>query len=113
MARCLLDSQLDHQDFADDLALSVHTNTIRWRKKDNSPGNYINRNSTQINLNKTELMKINITTKIPVTIGGRSTTEAESSIYLGNVVDSLDGTDSDIKSRIDKPKSVFYMLKNT
>lgn len=83
-------------------------------EKDNSPGNYINRNSTQINLKKKpELMKINITTKIPVTIGGRSTTEAESSIYLGNVVDSLDGTDSDIKSRIDKPKSVFSMLKNT
>lgn len=62
---------------------------------------------------KTELMKINTTAQIPVTVGDKSIKEAESFIFLGSVVNRLGGNwDSDIKSRIGKGRTAFSMLKN-
>lgn len=60
----------------------------------------------KINLKKTELMKINTTAQIPVTVGDKSIKD------LGSVVDRLGGTDSDNKSRIGKARTAFSMLKN-
>lgn len=57
-------------------------------------------------------MKINTTAQIPVTVGCKSIKEGESFIYLGNMVDRLGSTDSDIKSRIGKARTAFPMLKN-
>ncbi|XP_055997932.1 uncharacterized protein LOC130047300 [Ostrea edulis] len=66
----------------------------------------------KINLKKTELMKINTTVQLPVTVGGEPIKEVESFIYLGSVMDRQGGTDRDIKSRIGKARAAFTMLKN-
>ena len=79
-------TQLDDLDFADDLALLSHNHSQMLDKttllKITSAGTGL-----KINRKKTELMKMNITTNAPVTIGGEPIREVESFVYLGNVVD--------------------------
>ena len=47
----------------------------------------------KINRKKTELMKMNTTANIPVTVGGEPIREVESFVYLGSVVDQQGGMD--------------------
>jgi hypothetical protein len=61
----------------------------------------------KINLKKTELMKINTTVQLTITVGGEPIKEVDSFIYLGSVVDRQGGTDHDIKSRIGQARVAF------
>ncbi|XP_056017404.1 uncharacterized protein LOC130053827 [Ostrea edulis] len=104
-------TQLDDLDFADDLALLSHNHSQMQDKtthlETTSAGTGL-----KINLKKTELMKINTTVQLPVTVGGDPIIGVESFIYLGSVMDRQDGTDRAIKSRIGKARAAFTILKN-
>lgn len=104
-------TQLDDLDFADDLALLSHNHT-QMQDKTTRLATTSTGTGLRINLDKTELMKINTTAQQPVTVGVKSIKEVESFIYLGSVVDRQGGTDGDIKSRIGKARTAFSMLKN-
>ena len=65
----------------------------------------------KLNRKKTELFKMNTTANAPVTVGGETTREMESFVYLGSVVDHQVGTDRDVTARIGKARVAFVMLK--
>ena len=67
----------------------------------------------KINRKKTELMKMNTTANVPVTVGGEPKREVESFIYLGSVVDHQGCTDLDVTARIGKARAAFVMLKTS
>ena len=104
-------TQLDDLDFADDLALLLHNHSQMQDKttllETTSAGTGL-----KINRKKTELMKMNTTTKAPATVGGEPIREVESFVYLGSVVDHQEGTDRDVTARIGKARAAFVMLKN-
>ena len=79
-------THLDDLDFADDLALLSHNHSQMQDKttllETTSAGTGI-----KINRQKTELMKMNTTANVPVTVGGEPIREVESFVYLGSVVD--------------------------
>ncbi|XP_056022193.1 uncharacterized protein LOC130055047 [Ostrea edulis] len=104
-------TQLDDLDFADDLALLSH-NHFQMQDKTTHLVTTSAGTGLKINLKKTELMKINTTVQLLVTVGDEPIKEIESFIYLGSVMDRQGGTDRDIKSRIGKERAAFTMLKN-
>ena len=104
-------TQLDDLDFADDLALLSHSHRQMQDKttllETTSAGTGL-----KINRKKTELMKMNTTANVPITVGGEPIREVESFVYLGSVVDHQGGTDRDVTARLGKARAAFVMLKN-
>ena len=98
--------QLDDLGFADDLALLSHNHNQMQDKttflETTSAGTGL-----KINRKKTELMKMNTTANIPVTVGEEPIREMDSFVYLGSVVDQQGGTEQDVTAR-----AAFVMLKN-
>ena len=104
-------TQLDDLDFADDLALLSHSHKQMQEKTTLLDTTSIS-TGLKISKKKTELMKSNTTSNLPVKIGGEEVREAESFVYLGSVVDRQGGTDRDVTARIGKARAAFIMLKN-
>ncbi|KAK7103731.1 hypothetical protein V1264_018575 [Littorina saxatilis] len=104
-------SQLDDLDFADDLALLSHNQQQMQEKTD-----ILTATSSQVGLNihkdKTKILKINTTSKEPITLSGSPLEEVQSFTYLGSIVDQQGGTDADVKARIGKARAAFIQLKN-
>ena len=65
----------------------------------------------KINRKKTELIKMNTTANVPITVGGEPIREVESFVYLGSVVEQQGSTDRDVTARIGKARAAFVMLK--
>ena len=57
------------------------------------------------------MIKIHAKTTTPILMNNTALEEVESFTYLGSVVDTTGGTDADIKSRINKARVVFNMLR--
>ena len=74
-------TQLDDLDFADDLVLLSHSHS---QMQDKTSRLETVSAGTGLNIRrKTELMKINSTANIPVTVGGEPIREVDSFFYLG------------------------------
>ena len=58
-------------------------------------------------------MKINPRSSTPILIHGTPLKEVEAFTYLGSVMDTTGGTDADVKSRINKARVVFNILRKT
>ena len=103
-------TQLDHIDFANDLALLSHNHS---QMQDNTTLLETTSAATglKINRKKTELMKTNANANTPATVGGEPVREVESFVYLGSVVDQQGGADRDVTARI-KARTAFVILKN-
>ena len=104
-------TKLDDLDFADDLALLSHNRT-QMQEKTTVLETTSAEMGLRINKKKTELMKINTSCGVPVTVGGEPIREVDSFVYLGSVVDRQGGTDFDVKARIGKARAAFVMLRN-
>ena len=66
----------------------------------------------QININKTEVIRVNNNRQEAIQLQGKEIKEADSFTYLGNVVSKDGGTDEDIRNRINKPRRVFNTLRD-
>ncbi|KAI8484441.1 hypothetical protein Bbelb_378740 [Branchiostoma belcheri] len=89
--------QLDDLDFADDLALLSH-----YHRQMQDKTTRLDATSAEvglkINKKKTEVLKVNNNTRIPITVGGETIKEVESFVYLGSVMDQQGGTEQDVSA---------------
>lgn len=102
--------QLDDLDFADDIVLLSHTQTQMQEKSDTLSQTAIKLGLSP-NTAKTQVIKIHTQTINPILMNGTALEEVEAFTYLGSVVDTTGGTDDDIRSRINKARVVFNMLR--
>ena len=101
---------LEDLDYADDIGLLSH----RYQDAQNK----LNRVSIEagkiglkINVNKTEVMKINNKQTTPIQLEGNSIKVTDKFSYLGSIVSETGGTDEDIRSRIGKARHAFVTLR--
>ena len=102
--------QLEDLDFADDVTLLSH------RKKDaqeklSRMAEEAKKTGLNINIGKTEVMRINNRQQDPIQLQQDNIKEVDKFVYLGSVVSKNGGTDEDIKSRINKARHAFTTLK--
>ena len=65
----------------------------------------------EINTQKTKSMRVNIATDTLIQIAEQNIEDVESFIYLGSIISKTWYTGEDIKSRIGKPRHVYFTLK--
>ncbi len=102
---------LNNLDFANDQALLSHSHD-QMQAKTTKLATTSFGIGFRINKKKTSLMKINIPTNNPVTVGGKPIQEVESLFYLGSIIDKQVGTDSNVTARVGKAGAAFIILKN-
>ena len=104
-------TQLDDLDFADDLALMSHSHRQTQDKT-----THLARISAHVGLKiykkKTKILRRNTTCEIPIMLEGEGLEEVESFRYIGSIVDTRGGTESDVKTRISKTMATFHILIN-
>ena len=64
----------------------------------------------QININKTEVIRVNNNRQEAIQLQGKEIKEADSFTYLSSVVSKDGGTDEDIRIRINKARHAFNTL---
>ena len=103
-------TQLDDLNYNDDLALFSH-NLRQLQEKTSDLDN----NSAQLGLNihrhKTKMLRLNTTTKHPVTLRREPLEVLESFSYLSSTIDKLGGKDADLKIRIQKARTTFAAMR--
>lgn len=102
--------QLDDLEFADDIVLLSHTQTQMQEKTDRLSQTAIKLGLTP-NTTKTQVIKIHSKNRHPIYLNSTPLKEVEAFTYLGSVVDTNGGTEADIRSRINKARVVFNMLR--
>ena len=95
----------------DDLALMSH-NHRQMQDKTTDLARITARVGLKINKKKTKILRLNTTYEIPVMLEGEGLEEVESFRYLGNTVDTRGGTDAEVKTRINKERAAFHILRN-
>ena len=100
---------LDDLDFADDIGLISHSHRQMQEKTE-----AICQNSAkiglQLNVSKTQVMKINTNNPNPILVNNEQIEEVDKFCYLGSIVAPGGGTEADITARINKAKAVFAQL---
>ncbi|VDO72332.1 unnamed protein product [Schistosoma curassoni] len=103
--------QLDELDFADDLALLLHTQQQMQEKTTN-----VAAASAAVGLNihkgKSKILRYNTTCANPITIDGEDLEDVKNFTYLGSIIDEQGGSDSDVKARIGKARAAYLQLEN-
>ncbi|CAH8845511.1 unnamed protein product [Trichobilharzia szidati] len=109
---------LEDLDFADDICLISHK-LEDMQVKSNKLAEEASKIGLQVNIEKTEVMKIPGQHQQPqqqqqtaISINGRNLKETTSFTYLGSIVSTTGGTDEDIKARIGKARQAFITLKS-
>ena len=100
---------LEDLDFADDIVL-MSSRFQDMQEKTSQLEENAKKVGLTINENKTKVMKINSRNRTKVIINSKEIEETDSFTYLGSIVDTLGGTDDDIKCRIKKAQNAFRML---
>ena len=102
--------QLEDLDFADDISLLSHRQQDAqeklWRVAEEA-----GKTGLQINIGKTEVMRVSNKQQDPVRLQQENIKEVDKFVYLGSVVSKDGGTDEDIKSRINKARHAFNTLR--
>ena len=105
-----LTQRLDDLDFADDICVLSHTKREMqektWRLQE-----FAKRTGLEINIEKTKAMKINVKQSAPITLDNRPIEEVQKFTYLGSCISIDGGTEEDLKTRINKARHTFIMLK--
>jgi len=105
-----LTSQLDDLDFADDIALLSHSHK-QMQDKATHVDTRGAETGLRISTKKTKVLKSNARSNEPVKVRDTNLEEVSSFTYLGSIVDSNGGSESDIASRIGKARGAFAMLE--
>ncbi|VDP24838.1 unnamed protein product [Schistosoma mattheei] len=103
--------QLDDLDFADDLALLLHTQQ-RMQGKTTSVAAASAAVGLNIHKGKSRILRYNTACTNPITIDGEDLVDVKTFTYLGSIIDEHDGSDSDVKARISKARTVYLQLKD-
>ena len=109
--RWTLLTQLEDLDFADDLALMSHIHQ-HMQEKTSRLNTFAQQVGLKISQKKTEVMMLNVSNPLPVTINEEELTTTEEFTYLGSTVRHDGGAGSDIKNRLSKARNAFRMLNN-
>ena len=102
--------QLEDLDFADDISLLSHKHQDAQEKLCRVAAE-AEKTGLQINIGKTEVMRVNNRKQDPVQLHQENIKEVDKFVYLGSVVSKDGGTDEDIKSRINKARHAFNTLR--
>ncbi|RUS76248.1 hypothetical protein EGW08_015991 [Elysia chlorotica] len=102
--------QLEDLDFADDINLPSQKQQD-VQEKLYSEGEDSEKTGLQINIRKTEAMRMNIKQANALGLHDEIIEEVDKFVYLGSVVRKNGGTDEDIKCRINKARYAFNTLK--
>ena len=105
-----LTKQLEDLDFADDISLLAHRHEDAQTKLEHV-AEEAEKVGLQININKTEVMRVNNNRQEAIQLQGKEIKEADSFTYLGSVVSKDGGTDEDIRNRINKARHAFNTLR--
>ena len=103
-------NKLEDLDFADDISLLSHT----WKHmqdKTTELQNTAKQVGLEINREKSKTMRINTKNTTPILLNDHEIENVEQFTYLGSVVDETGGSDSDIRSRLNKARQAFAILK--
>lgn len=102
--------QLEDLDFADDICLLSH----KWQHAQEKlcrVAEEARKTGLQINIRKTEVMRINSRQQDPVKLDQKEIKEVDKFVYLGSVVSKDGGADEDIRCRINKARYAFNTLR--
>ena len=105
-----LTKQLEDQDFADDISLLSPRHEDAQTKLEHVAGE-AEKVGLQININKTEVMRVNYNRQEAMQLQGKEIKETDSFTYQGSVVSKDGGTDEDIRNRINKARHAFNTLR--
>ena len=103
--------QLDELDYADDLALLLHS----WHQMTEKTSTVVDasaRLGLKIHMGKSKVLKVNTVTDTPIMLEGEALDDVESFTYLGSIVDNTGETEADVRARIGKARAAFQHLKN-
>ncbi|XP_073670211.1 uncharacterized protein [Paramisgurnus dabryanus] len=109
--RWTLSYTLEDLDFADDLALISHTHQ-HIQEKTYRINTYAEQIGLRINLQKTEVMILNIPNPLPVQVNGKNLPMTTEFTYLGSIVRYDGGADIDIKNLLGKARNALRMLNS-
>ncbi|VDP38265.1 unnamed protein product [Schistosoma curassoni] len=65
-----------------------------------------------IHKGRTKFLNYNPENRNPITLDGETLEDVESFTYMRSIIDEQEGSDADIKARIDKARTAFLQLKN-
>ena len=101
---------LEDLDFADDVALlsSRHSD---MQEKTERFSHFASQLGLQLNANKTEEMRFNVTSSNKLKVDGKEIKQVDKFIYLGSVVSIEDSTQKDTKNRLSKARTAFHKLR--
>ena len=102
--------QLEDLDFADDISLLSHKQQDAQEKLCRV-AEEAKKTGLQINIGKTEAMRINNKQQDLLRLHQENIKEVDKFVYLGSVVSKDGGTDEDIKCRINKARHAFNTLR--
>ena len=111
--RWTLFSTLEDLDFADDLALLLHT-LQHMQEKPSRLCIYAQQVGLKVSLKKTKLMMLNVSNPAAVKVNGEHLPTAERFTSFGSTVRHDGGADSDTRNRLSKDRNAFRRgLSNT
>ena len=101
---------LEDLDFVDEIALlsSRHSD---MQEKTKRPSHFASQLGLQLNANKTEEMRFNVTSSNKLKVDGKEIKQVDKFIYLGSVVSNEDSTQKNIKNRLSKARTAFHKLR--
>ena len=102
--------QLEDLDFADDISLLSHKQQDAQEKLGRVAAE-AEKTGLQINIGKTEAMRVNNKQDDPLQLHQESIKDVDKFVYLGSVVSKDGETDEDIKCRINKARHAFNTLR--
>ena len=105
-----LTQYLEDLDFADDLCL-LSQNHQHLQSKTNKLVEEAAKTGLNVNIGKTEVMRLQNKNTTPITIEDRALKDVEKFTYLGSVITTTGGTDEDINTKIGKARFSFNSLK--
>ncbi|VDO91257.1 unnamed protein product [Schistosoma mattheei] len=65
-----------------------------------------------IHKRKSKILSYNTTYTNRITIDGEDFEDVKAFTYLSSIIDEHDGSDSDVKARIDKARAAYLQLQN-
>lgn len=104
-----LTKQLDDLDFADDIAILSH-NYQQMKNKLKVLEERAAETGLVISTRKTKVLKANTNCRTSLEVKSTPLEEVECFTYLGSIMDSMGGSEKDMKSRIGKARTAFRMM---
>ncbi|VDP61389.1 unnamed protein product [Schistosoma curassoni] len=103
--------QLDDLDFADDLALLLHTRQ-QMQEKTTSVAAASAAVGLNIHKEKSKILRYNTVCTNRTTIDGEDLEDVKTFTYLGSIIDEHGESYADVKARIGKARAAYLQLKN-